>query len=98
MGLFSNFKMECFQIYFEISNLALLHIAAKKIFITSFETNKLNTNDIRLKTLKYNQDLKNMLSIYMLVLFIFKILGYIIIVSNSTTEAISVVWYTELLS
>ena len=98
MGLFSNFKMECFQIYFEISNLTLLHIAANKIFITSFETNKLNTNDIRLKTFKYNQDLKNMLSTYMLVLFIFKILGYIIIVSNSTTEAISVVWYTELLS
>lgn len=91
--------MECFQIYFEISNLTLLHIAANKIFITSFETNKLNnTNDIRLKTFKYNQNLKNMLSTYMLVLFIFKILGYIIIVSNSTTEAISIVWYTELLS
>ena len=95
-GLFSNFKMECFQIYFENSNLTLLYIATNKIFVTSFETKKLNINDIMLGTFKYNQDLKNILSTHMLMLFIFKILGYIIIVSHSTTEAVSIVWYTEL--
>lgn len=95
-GLFSNFKMECFQIYFENSNLTLLYIATNKIFVTSFETKKLNINDIMLGTFKYNQDLKNILSTHMLMLFIFKILGYTIIVSHSTTEAVSIVWYTEL--
>ena len=88
--------MECFQIYFENSNLTLLYIATNKIFVTSFETKKLNINDIMLGTFKYNQDLKNILSTHMLMLFIFKILGYTIIVSHSTTEAVSIVWYTEL--
>lgn len=61
MDLLSNLRMECFQIYSEISILTLCCIyATKKIFITSFETNKLNANEVMLKSFKYIQNLKNL--------------------------------------
>lgn len=52
------------------------------------------------KPFKYIQDLnksvKHLLT-PMLLLCIFRILGYIVIVSKLTTEAISIMWYIELL-
>lgn len=52
------------------------------------------------KPFKYIQDLKKSvqhLLTSMLLLCIFRILGYIVILSKLTTEAISIMWYIELL-
>lgn len=61
--MLSNLRMECFQIYFEISNLTLLIFATNKICITSFETNKLKINEVMSKPFKYTQNLKNLFNI-----------------------------------